>query len=44
VSIDTPGDIHSEACSQKITAHLGNVDIKANDDVTLDGERIRMNC
>lgn len=44
VSIDTPGDIQSDARSQKITAHLGNVDIKANDDVTIDGERIRMNC
>ena len=44
VSLDTPGDIHSDARSHKITARLGNVDIKANDDVTIDGERIRMNC
>ncbi|NQT81743.1 hypothetical protein HQ563_01880 [bacterium] len=44
VSLDTPADIHSNARSQKITARLGNVDIKANDDVTMDGERIRMNC
>lgn len=44
VSLDTPEDIHSDARSQKITARLGNVDIKANDDVTMDGERIRMNC
>ena len=44
VSIDTPADVHSDARSHKITARLGNVDIKANDDVTMDGERIRMNC
>lgn len=44
VGLDTPGDICSDARSHKITARLGNVDIKANDDVTIDGERIRMNC
>jgi hypothetical protein len=44
VSLDTPADIHSDARAHKITARLGNVDIKANDDVTMDGERIRMNC
>lgn len=29
---------------QKITANLGNVEIKANDDVKLDGESIKLNC
>lgn len=29
---------------QKITATLGNVNIKANDDVRLDGERVKLNC
>ena len=29
---------------QKITASLGNVEIKANDDVRLDGERVLLNC
>lgn len=29
---------------QKITATLGNVEIKANDDVRLDGERVKLNC
>ena len=28
----------------RITATLGNVEIKANDDVRLDGERIKLNC
>jgi hypothetical protein len=44
ITIGTPGDLSSEARTQKLTAHLGNVDIKANDDVTMHGERIRMNC
>lgn len=38
------GDITSEARIQKITARLGNVNIKANDDVRLDGERVKLNC
>lgn len=42
--IEAAGDLHSKARVQTITADLGNVDIKANDDVTLDGERVRMNC
>jgi hypothetical protein len=29
---------------QKITATLGGVDIKANDDVRLDGESVKLNC
>jgi len=52
VSLSTDGDlnVHAQgevaiaAKKQSITAELGNVDIKANDDVQLDGERIKMNC
>ncbi|MGB5986492.1 MAG: hypothetical protein WBG37_14395 [Desulfobacterales bacterium] len=44
LEIQAEGDLRSAARAQEITADLGNVDIKANDDVTLDGERIRMNC
>lgn len=29
---------------QKIIATLGNAEIKANDDVRLDGERVKLNC
>jgi hypothetical protein len=29
---------------QNITAELGNVNLQANDDVKIDGERILMNC
>lgn len=29
---------------QKITANLGNVELKANDDVRLNGERVKLNC
>ena len=32
------------AVVHKITANLGNVEIKANDDVRLDGERVKLNC
>ena len=32
------------AMVQKITATLGDVSIKANDDVKLNGERVKMNC
>jgi hypothetical protein len=38
------GDLESRARIQNLTAVLGNVNIRANDDVKLDGERIRMNC
>lgn len=34
----------SIALVQKITATLGNIELKANDDVKLDGERVRLNC
>ncbi|MRG96356.1 hypothetical protein [Polyangium spumosum] len=37
------GDLHSEARIQNIQATLGNVNVRANDDVQLDGERIRLN-
>jgi uncharacterized protein (DUF2345 family) len=38
------GDVHSNARVQNITADLGDVKIKANDDVRLNGERVRSNC
>jgi hypothetical protein len=34
----------STARAHKVTAERGDVDVYANDDVKLDGERIRMNC
>ncbi len=37
-------DIHSEARIQNIKADLGNVNVKANDDVRLNGERVMVNC
>jgi hypothetical protein len=42
--IDVAGDLHSRARIQNITAVLGNVNVKANDDVRMNGERIKMNC
>jgi len=44
IRIDAAGDLSSSARAQSVEAKLGNVDIKANDDVTFDGERIKMNC
>ncbi len=38
------GDSIQTARIQKITAELGNVEIKANDDVKIDGERVKLNC
>jgi hypothetical protein len=42
--IRAEGDLHSEARVQNVRARLGNVNVKANDDVKLRGERIRLNC
>jgi hypothetical protein len=38
------GAISSEAHRQSLLARRGDVAVRANDDVRLDGERIRMNC
>lgn len=42
--LEATGDLHSEARIQTVTATRGDVKLRANDDVTLVGERIRMNC
>jgi len=44
VAICAAGRLDSTATIQQITATLGNVNVKANDDVKLKGERIKMNC
>jgi hypothetical protein len=38
------GDLDSSARIQNITATLGNVNVEANDDVRMNGERVLMNC
>lgn len=38
------GDLSTSAQIQNIQARLGNVNVKANDDVRLRGERVRLNC
>ncbi len=38
------GDLAVTAREQRITATLGDVQVLANDDVRLDGERVLMNC
>jgi len=38
------GDMATQARIQHIRATLGNVNIAANDDVRIDGERVMVNC
>jgi hypothetical protein len=42
--IKAASELTTHAQTQNINAELGNINIRANDDVKLDGERIRMNC
>jgi hypothetical protein len=42
-SLHAVGDFSSEARIQNIRARLGNVNVRANDDVELNGERIKLN-
>jgi hypothetical protein len=44
LKIQALGDVSNSGRAQRIEAQRGNVDLKANDDVTLDGLRIRLNC
>lgn len=38
------GDVRVESTEMSIEARRGNVDVRANDDVNLNGERVRLNC
>jgi hypothetical protein len=44
VAITTAGPLVTSGRSQKLTATRGDVAVEANDDVKLNGERIRLNC
>lgn len=44
VDILAQGNLQTRATIQNITSTLGNVNVQANDDVCLVGERIRVNC
>jgi hypothetical protein len=44
LQLSAEGVLTSTARAQAIRADLGDVSIRANDDVRLDGERIKMNC
>ena len=43
LTVKTQGKIDTEGFSQNIKARLGDIEMEANDDVRLDGERIRLN-
>lgn len=38
------GNLRAESNEMSLEARRGNVDVRANDDVNLNGERVRMNC
>lgn len=38
------GTLRAESNEISLEARRGNVDVKANDDVNLNGERVRLNC
>ena len=42
-AIEVAGDLRTSARSQSIVATLGDVHVKANDDVKMDGERVLLN-
>ena len=44
LAIDAEGNISSEGRVQTVTATCGDVSVRANDDVKLVGERVRVNC
>ena len=44
VLLKTAGDLHTEASECDLTATLGDVKVRANDDVKLNGERVMVNC
>ncbi len=44
VAISTAGPLTTTGRSQKLSATHGDVALEANDDVSLNGERIRLNC
>ena len=43
VSLQAGGVIDSEGHAQRLRARLGDIELAANDDVSLDGERVRLN-
>ena len=44
MSLTTAGDLTTTGRSQTIVADLGDVRLKANDDVKINGERVLVNC
>jgi len=43
-TIETQGENIETAKTQYIKAYLGDVKLKANDDIKLNGERVKLNC
>ena len=43
IALRAGGDLETEGFAQRHRATRGDITLKANDDVTLDGERVRLN-
>ncbi len=43
-TITTDGDNIETAKTQQLNAYLGDIKLKANDDIKLNGERVKLNC
>ena len=43
-TITTEGDNIETAKTQQLNAYLGDIKLKANDDIKLNGERVKLNC
>ncbi len=44
MTVEATGDISTTGRTQRIEATHGNINLDANDDVRLQGERVRLNC
>ena len=44
ITVQAEGRLQTTARTQEIRANLGGVNITANDDVVVDGERVLLNC
>src|SRR3954447_22717968 len=44
LTVSASARLEARAAEQKLVATLGDISLHANDDVSVDGERIRMNC
>jgi uncharacterized protein (DUF2345 family) len=44
ITVDTPGDFSTDARIINLDADRGNINLHANDDIRIQGERVMVNC